>query len=71
MNVKYTRFAIKRDGSVEIEGVGFIGNTCIKELEKIIETLKQFGIEVKIEKQQLKPEYYHGEREVEIEKVKS
>jgi len=70
-HLRYTRFIIKKDGSVEIEGIGFIGNNCLKELEKLIEALKQYGIEIRIEKQQLKPEYYHGIEEKQVEKVRS
>ena len=62
---------INRDGKVEIEGVGYIGPTCVHDLNKILQALREYGIEVKIEKQELKPEYYVKVNEKEFEIVRT
>lgn len=51
-----TRILVTNDGKVIAEGIGYIGKQCLKDLEKLKEALKQYGIEVKVETQQLKPE---------------
>ncbi len=51
-----TRIIVKKDGSIIIEGIGYTGTACLQDLEKILSTLKAFGIEARIEMQQLKPE---------------
>ncbi len=50
-----TRIIVKKDGSIIIEGIGYTG-ACLQDLEKILSTLKAFGIEARIEMQQLKPD---------------
>ena len=62
---------INRDGKVEIEGVGYIGKECLIDLNKILQALREYGIEVKIEKQELKPEYYVKVKEKEFEIVRT
>jgi len=51
-----TRIVITRDGKVFIEGINYVGEQCLKDLEKILSALKSVGINVSIENIQLKPE---------------
>jgi len=51
-----TRIIIGRDGKITIEGVGYIGEQCLLDLQRLIETLKLLGVEIKIEHLQKKPE---------------
>jgi len=51
-----TRIVIDKRGRISIEGIGYKGYKCIEELQKILESLKSYGIEVNIESQQLKAE---------------
>lgn len=51
-----TRVIITKDGKVVIEGIGYTGRACLKDLQELLERLKLLGIIVKIEKQELKPE---------------
>ena len=51
-----TRIIIDRRGRIVVEGIGYQGYKCIEELQKILESLKSYGIEVNIESQQLKAE---------------
>jgi len=62
---KVIRYVINPDGSVTLDFNGFRGKVCVQELQKILEKLREnFGIDVNIEKQNLKPEYYQEEQEV-------
>jgi hypothetical protein len=51
-----TRIIIGRDGKVYIEGIGYAGQECLKDLEKILIALRALGINVNIENIQLKQE---------------
>jgi len=51
-----TRVIITNDGRVLIEGVGYVGDACLADLQRILDTLRAFGIEAKVEVQQRKPE---------------
>ena len=51
-----TRIIIAKDGRVYIEGIGYAGQECLKDLEKILSALKSMGINVNIESIQLKQE---------------
>jgi len=51
-----TRVVVTKDGRVVIEGIGYVGDQCLKDLEKILSVLKSMGINVSIESIQLKPE---------------
>jgi len=53
-----TRILITKDGKIVIEGIDYIGDACLKDLNRLIEALKKYGINVKIEIQQKKPEAY-------------
>ena len=59
------RYAITKDGQVTLDFNGFKGKVCIAEFQKILEKLREnFGIDVNIEKQNLKSEYYQEQQEV-------
>ncbi len=51
-----TRVIITRDGKVIIEGVGYQGQACLVDLQKLLQALNQLGVKVRVEKQELKPE---------------
>ena len=53
-----TRIVVKRDGSIEVEGIGYTGKACIDALQQLLAMLKQYGVDVKVDEQKLKPEYY-------------
>jgi len=57
-----TRVVVTKDGRVVIEGIGYIGEQCLKDLEKILSALKSMGINVSIESIQLKPGARQGQR---------
>jgi hypothetical protein len=57
-----TRIIISKDGKIYIEGIGYIGQECLKDLEKIINSLRSLGINVNIESIQLKQEARQGQR---------
>lgn len=44
--------------SIKIEGKGYKGGECIKDLEKLEKELKLHGIELGTKDQKLKPEYH-------------
>jgi len=56
-----TRVLITNDGKVIVEGIGYIGDQCLVDLQKLQEALKSLGIEINIEFQQKKPEAYVAE----------
>ena len=51
-----TRIIIHKDGKITIEGIGYVGKECLKDLKTILELLKQYGIDTDIETQELKQE---------------
>jgi len=53
-----TRILITKDGKIVVEGVGYIGDSCLRDLNKLLEALKKYGINAKVEIQQRKPEAY-------------
>jgi len=53
-----TRILITRDGKIVVEGIDYIGNACIRDLNRLLEALKKYGVNAKIEIQQKKPEAY-------------
>lgn len=55
------KFFIGEDGQLTFDFEGFRGGTCITEFQKILEMLKKQGVNLNIEKQELKPEYYQAE----------
>ena len=65
-----TRIVISKDGRVIVEGIGYTGKVCLQDLQRLVEALRQFGIDVNIEQQQLKPEA-HAVEEREVEEVRS
>jgi len=57
-----TRIIVSKDGRVYIEGVNYVGDQCLKDLERILNALKAMGINVNIESIQLKQEVRQGQR---------
>jgi hypothetical protein len=57
-----TRIVVTKDGKVFIEGIGYAGQECLKDLEKIINALKVMGININIESIRLKQEARQGQR---------
>jgi len=55
------RFFIGEDGQLHFDFEGFRGGTCLTELQKLLEKLKEQGLNIDIEKQELKAEYYQAE----------
>lgn len=53
-----TRIMVTSDGKVVVEGIGYIGDSCLVDLQRIQQVLESLGVEVKIEFQQKKPEAY-------------
>ena len=53
-----TRILVTNDGKVVVEGIGYVGNSCIVDLQRIQQVLESLGVEVKVEMQQKKPEAY-------------
>ena len=58
------RYVIDPDGSITLDFNGFQGKACIDEVKKILEALKEQGINIDYVKQELKPEYYQKQEEV-------
>jgi len=61
-----TIITIKR-GKVKAEGMDFKGDACVKELDAILEFLKEKGVSIESKKQEKKPEYFETEEEREEE----
>ena len=51
-----TRIKIYPDGRVEIEGIDYQGDHCLRDLSKIVAELRKLGVDVEILSQVLKPE---------------
>jgi len=57
-----TRIVISKDGRVYIEGINYVGDQCLKDLERILIALRSLGINVNIESIQLKHEARQAQR---------
>jgi len=53
-----TRILIDRKGKIVVEGIDYVGDACLKDLNRLLEALKKYGVNAKIEIQQKKPEAY-------------
>jgi len=53
-----TRVLITKDGKIVVEGIGYVGDQCMVDLQMLQQALKQLGVEAKIEAHQKKPEAY-------------
>jgi len=53
-----TRVLITKDGKIVVEGIGYVGDQCLVDLQRLQQTLASLGVEAKIEMQQKKPEAY-------------
>jgi len=53
-----TLILVRNDGRIIVEGVDYIGDECLRDLQRLQEVLRQFGIEVDIVEQHKKPEAY-------------
>ena len=54
------RIFIDKNGKIVFDAEGYTGRACLDDLNKVVELLKEYGVDVKIEQQQLKPEYYRA-----------
>jgi len=61
------RILVTNNGKIVVEGIGYIGKTCLADLEKLQNLLKSFGVETEIKEQQLKPEAHQFAKEEVIE----
>ena len=59
-----TRVLVTRDGKIVVEGIGYIGDQCLADLQRLQQALASLGVEAKIEVQQKKPEAYAMHEEV-------
>ena len=53
---------IGKDGKIIVATDGFVGESCIAEAGKVLEQLKNMGINTEMEKITYKEEYYAKER---------
>ena len=61
-----TLILVRNDGKVIVEGVDYVGDECLRDLQRLQEALRQFGVDVDIVEQRKKPEaYITQEQEVE------
>ncbi|MEM0459330.1 MAG: hypothetical protein QXZ31_05645 [Thermofilaceae archaeon] len=51
-----TRVWVKKGGEVFIEGVGYRGEACLRDLEALLERLRQYGVTVDVKEVEKKPE---------------
>lgn len=51
-----TRVWVKRGGEVVVEGVGYRGDACIRDLSALLEKLGQYGVAVEVKETERKPE---------------
>ena len=58
--MKRIRFVFKEDGTMETEGIGFKGPTCLAKTEELLKAL-----ETKLENRKLKQEYNMAQESVE------
>jgi len=52
------KILIKGNGKIVVDAEGFIGADCIEATKKLEEILNKLGVNVKLVKRNLKPEYY-------------
>jgi len=45
-----------RSSKIVIEGLGYSDATCLRDLEKLVNALRNLGLDLRIEDQKLKPE---------------
>jgi len=51
-----TRVLVTKDGRIVVEGVNYASDACLQDLQRLVEALRRYGIDVKVEQQQRKPE---------------
>lgn len=62
---KIIKMIIKNDGSILVDLDGYVGQSCVKDVEQLINKLKEAGIDVNISESNLKEEAYLSEAETE------
>ncbi|MHC1610114.1 MAG: hypothetical protein ACXQTW_00670 [Candidatus Methanospirareceae archaeon] len=63
--MKTIKYTINSDGTIALDFNGFRGEACIAEFEKILKALKDnYGVTTTGIKQEMKPEYYQKQMEV-------
>jgi len=64
--VPRTLILIRNDGKIVVEGIDYVGEECLRDLQRLQEALRQFGVDVDIVEQHRKPEaYITSQQEVE------
>jgi len=63
--VRRIKVLIDRKGKIIVDAEGFVGPVCVKEVDKLLSSLKELGLDLDIEEHKLKPEFY---QRVEIRK---
>ena len=53
-----TTIFVRNDGKIIIEGIDYIGEECLRDLQQLQQILQQLGVEVDIIEQHRKPEAY-------------
>jgi len=56
--VPRTLILIRNDGKIVVEGIDYVGEECLRDLQRLQEALRQFGVDVDIVEQHKKPEAY-------------
>ncbi|MEM4301524.1 MAG: hypothetical protein QXQ70_03030 [Candidatus Caldarchaeum sp.] len=56
--MKQIKIIINEDGEAQIETDGYKGPECLADVEKILQHLKELGLDIKTEGIKYKPEYY-------------
>jgi len=54
------KILIKGNGKIVVDAEGFTGADCIEATKKLEEILNKLGVNVKLVKRNLKPEYYQS-----------
>lgn len=47
---------VRRDGSIEVEGEGYTGDACLRDLEELLKALKKMGVWTGVVSQRRKAE---------------
>ena len=57
------------DEGIRLKTEGFVGDKCIKEIDKVVEILRGLGVDVKTLEIQKTEEYYAGQGVIQGEKA--
>jgi len=51
-----TRVKIYHYGRIEVEGIDYVGDQCLRDFEKLLSRLRELGVDISVVSQVLKPE---------------